>query len=97
MVIEEGVCKPDPEQTEVMKTWQVPKDVAQLSSFLGFANYYLEFIKVYTDIEVYLLRFNRKSVAWQWGDEEQSAFDALKAILTSEPVLGLATDEGSSY
>ena len=88
------MCKPDPEQTDVVKTWQAPKDVAQLSSFLGFANYYREFIKGYADIAAPLSRLNRKNATWQWGEEEQSAFDKLKEILTSEPVLGLPTDEG---
>ena len=88
------VCKPDPEQTEVVKTWQAPKDAAQLSSFLGFANYYREFIKGYADIAAPLSRLNRKNAAWQWGEEEQFAFDALKKMLTSAPVTGLPTDEG---
>ena len=68
--------------------------MAQLSSFLGFANYYREFIKGYADIAAPLSQLNRKNATWQWGEEEQSAFDALKEILTSEPVLGLPTDEG---
>ena len=76
------MCKPDPEQTDVVKTWQAPRDVAQLSSFLGFANYYREFIKGYADIAAPLSRLNRNNATWQWGEEEQSEMYALKEILT---------------
>ena len=29
----------------------------------------------------------RKDVKWQWGEEQQKAFDKLKRIFTTKPVL----------
>ena len=36
--------RPDPEAVEAVLTWKAPKTDTQLMSFLGFANYYREFI-----------------------------------------------------
>ena len=47
MVDRHGVS-PDPEAVEAVLTWKAPRTDTQLMSFLGFANYYLEFIKGYT-------------------------------------------------
>ena len=41
--------RPDPEAVEAVMTWKAPRTDTQLMSFLGFANYYCEFIKEYTD------------------------------------------------
>ena len=41
--------RPDPEAVEAVMTWKAPRTETQLLSFLGFANYYREFIKGYAD------------------------------------------------
>ena len=43
MVDRHGV-RPDPEAVEAVLTWKAPRTDTQLLSFLGFANYYREFI-----------------------------------------------------
>ena len=48
LVDKHGV-RPDPEAVEAVLTWKTPKTDTQLMSFLGFANYYREFIKGYAD------------------------------------------------
>ena len=48
LVDKHGV-RPDPEAVEAVLTWKAPKTDTQLMSFLGFANYYREFIKGYAD------------------------------------------------
>ena len=44
MVDRHGV-RPDPEAVEAVLTWKAPRTDTQLLSFLGFANYYREFIR----------------------------------------------------
>ena len=39
--------RPDPEAVEALLTCKAPKTDTQLMSFLGFANYYREFVKGY--------------------------------------------------
>ena len=48
MVDRHGV-RPDPEAVEAVLTWKAPRTDTQLLSFLGFANYYREFIKGYAE------------------------------------------------
>ena len=48
MVDRHGV-RPDSVAKEDVLTWKAPRTDTQLMSFLGFANYYREFIKRYTD------------------------------------------------
>ena len=48
MVDKYGI-RPDPDAVEAVLTWKSPKTEHQLMSFLGFANYYSEFIKGYAD------------------------------------------------
>ena len=44
MVDRHGV-RPDPKAVEAVSTWKALRTDTQLMSFLGFANYYREFIK----------------------------------------------------
>ena len=55
-------------------------------SFLGFANFYRRFIKNYSLLAAPLTRLTG-DVAFQWGEKEQEAFDKLKEIFVTEPVL----------
>ena len=48
MVDKHGM-RPDPKAVEAVLTWKAPRTDTQLLSFLGFANYYREFIKGYAD------------------------------------------------
>ena len=49
VVSEEGI-KTDPEKTEAIKNWPVPKSIKDVRSFLGFAGYYRRFIKGFSNI-----------------------------------------------
>lgn len=49
IVSEEGV-KTDPDKIEALKSWQVPRNIKELRSFLGFTGYYRRFIKDYARV-----------------------------------------------
>ena len=59
MVDRHGV-RPGPEAVEAVLTWKAPRTDTQLMSFLGFANYYREFIKGYAD----KLRVDNRALSW---------------------------------
>ena len=69
----------------------------KIMSFLGFANYYREFIKGYAD-KVYqmqkLMRNKRKK--FEWNEEAQAAFENIKQELCEAPVLGMPTEKDAS-
>ena len=74
-----------------------------LRSFLGFAGYYRRFVKDYAKIIKPLndllvghpnnkkgKRSKRTKVLWEWGPDQQNAFDTIIVKLTSPPVLAYA-------
>ena len=75
LVDKHGV-RPDPEAIEAVLTWKAPKTDTQLMSFLGFANYYREFIKGYADKIYPMQRLMRnKGKKFTWTDEAQVSFE----------------------
>ena len=52
--------RPDPEAVEAVLTWKAPRTDTHLLSFLGFANYYREFIKGYADKAYPMQKLMRK-------------------------------------
>ena len=94
MVDRHGV-RPDPEAVEAVLTWKAPRTDTQLLSFLGFANYYREFIKGYAD-KVYPMQklMRNKGKKFEWSDEAQVAFENIWRELCEAPVLGMPTEKG---
>ena len=96
LVDKHGV-RPDPEAVEAVLTWKAPKTDTQLMSFLGFANYYREFIKGYADKIYPMQRLMRnKGKKFTWTDEAQVSFENIKRELCEAPVLGMPTERGCS-
>ena len=94
LVDKHGVI-PDPEAVEAVLTWKAPKTDTQLMSFLGFANYYREFIKGYADKIYPMQRLMRnKGKKFTWTDEAQVSFENIKRELCEAPVLGMPTEKG---
>ena len=78
-----------------MLTWKAPKTDTQLMSFLGFANYYREFIKGYADKIYPMQRLMRnKGKKFTWTDEAQISFENIKRELCEAPVIGMPTEKG---
>lgn len=82
----EGIAV-DPAKVKAILEWQAPTTVKGVRSFLGFANFYRCFVEGFSDIAAPLTNLTRKNVEWQWGHEENTAFERLKEIFASEPVL----------
>ena len=94
LVDKHGV-RPDPEAVEAVLTWKAPKTDTQLMSFLGFANYYREFIKGYADKIYPMQRLMRnKGKKFTGTDEAQVSFENIKRELCEAPVLGMPTEKG---
>ena len=72
---------------QAMKQWETPKEVKDVRSFLGFANYYWRFVHRFAEIAHPLTALTKKDVAWQWGPMEEQAFHTLKQQLCDAPIL----------
>ena len=91
MVDRHGI-RPDPDAVEAVLTWKSPKTEHQLMSFLGFANYYREFIKGYAD-KVYPMQqlMRHKGKKFTWNNAAEESFQRIKKELCVAPVLGMPT------
>ena len=75
------------EKVDGVLSWPEPKNVKDVRKFLGLANYYRRFIKDFAWVARPINTLTRKNVKWQWGSEQQQAFNELKRIFTTRPVL----------
>ena len=60
-----------------------------MQKFLGLTNYYRRFIKNFARLAVPLYVLVRKEQKWKWEGEQEKAFEKLKAVFTTEPVLAI--------
>jgi hypothetical protein len=77
----------DPVKVQGIAQWPVPTTVKGVRSFLGFCNFYRAFIPKFSDIARPLNDLTKKNQQWQWGPKEQAAFEELKGICITGPVL----------
>ena len=105
VVSEQGI-EPDPRKIEKVKQWPRPKNAEEVRQFIGFAGYYRKFVldfskvaKPLTDLMPSTAKKRRGKKAkaeqtgersWKWGKEQEEAFNKLKSLLTSAPILGYA-------
>ena len=82
----EGIS-PNPKKVQTVLDWPVPRTVKEVQSFLGFTNYYRRFIKNFSQIARPLHALTKKSVPFSWSDAEQTAFNTLKHLTATSPVL----------
>lgn len=76
------------EYVEAIRTWKVPTSTKEVEQFLGFVNYHRNFIKGYSAIAKPLTLITGKK-PFEWGHEQQKAYDTLKSALQTTPVLTL--------
>jgi hypothetical protein len=76
-----------------IEEWSRPRNKKEMERFLGFTNYHRAFIKEYTQLVIPLQAFTGKRT-YQWGEEQERAFDELRQTMMRAPVLALpnATD-----
>ena len=78
----------DPAKVARVQAWPVPTTVKQVQSFLGLANYFRRFIRGYSVLAAPLSDLTRRTQSeWVWGHAQAASFEALKAALSSAPVL----------
>ena len=58
-----------------------------IQSFLGFMNFYCQFIFNYSDIVVPLTWLTWKDAPWNFTDQCQQSFNGLKEAFTTAPIL----------
>ncbi|RFN43552.1 pol polyprotein [Fusarium flagelliforme] len=64
-----------------------PEKIKEVQSFLGFANYYRQFIRDFSKLANPLTELTKKDQKFEWNNKAQDAFDKLRNSILSEPVL----------
>lgn len=86
----------DPDKVRPIRDFPVPTNRRQLRRFLGIGSYYRRFIKNYARVAAPLQKLIPEDVPFVWGQEQQNAFDAIKAALVS-PTLMLHPKPGLPF
>ncbi|GKA88503.1 reverse transcriptase domain-containing protein, partial [Tanacetum coccineum] len=79
----------DPSKIEAVKNWKAPRTPTEVRSFLGLAEYYRRFIEKFSKIAKSLTILTQKSKTFDWGEEQELAFQTLKDKLCNVPILAL--------
>lgn len=85
--IERDSFKPLNSNTAAIENVPPPENQKALRSFIGKAGFYNRFIPNRAKLLYPLYQLLKKTVEWIWDDDAQKAFEQVKQILTSAPVL----------
>jgi hypothetical protein len=77
----------DPSKVRDILEWEPPKYVHQVRSFLGLAGYYRKFIPNFSKISKPITELLKKGTKYVWSKKCDEAFQTLKKLLTTLPVL----------
>jgi transposase InsO family protein len=87
-IISQEGCKVDPCKVETMNEWREPTTGKEMYSFLGFANYFRQFIRDYATIAAPLHELvHMKKFGDKWTDLHRACFEAIKLALANAPTL----------
>lgn len=93
VVTPEGVAV-DPSKIQAVVTWPLPQRLKDVRSFLGLCSYYRRFIRNFSVLAAPLFALTQKNKIFRWDEDCRSAFEHLKRLLTTTPILALPKDEG---
>ena len=74
-------------KVEDIIAWETPRNVKEISSFLGFVNFYYQFVNGFSKVTRLLTLLTHEGVMWEWTQQCQEAFEELKKRFTEAPML----------
>jgi len=87
VVLENNTIQMDPTKIKGVAEWPHPKNPTDVCSFLGFMGFYCYFIPNYSHVARPLLDLTKKATPWVWTEAQMTAFETLKKLMCSKPVL----------
>jgi len=87
--ISEGSIAPSKRKIEAVMNFPRPRDVHNVRQYLGLTGYFRRFVQGYAQITRPFTSLLHKDTPWEWTEDQDAAFEKLKFILTSEPILKL--------
>lgn len=86
-LIDHSGVRPDPDKVEAISQLPPPRNVQELKRVLGMVNYLGKYIPALATIGQPLYELLKMKNIWTWGPSQQSAFENIKSMLTTAPVL----------
>lgn len=86
LITQQGV-KPEPKKLKAVKKFPQPRSPKNIKQFLGLAGYYRRFIQNFSCISKPLSYLLKKEVPFRWTESQDVAFNKLKDILCTQPLL----------
>ncbi|GKC78544.1 putative reverse transcriptase domain-containing protein [Tanacetum coccineum] len=88
-VIDHNGVHVDLAKIKAIRNWVAPTTPTEVRQFLELAGYYRRFIEGFSLISKPLTKLTQKDKKYEWGKEEDEAFQLLKQKLCSAPILAL--------
>ena len=86
-IVSKNRIEVDKAKVELISNLHTPKCVRDIRSFLGHARFYRRFIKDFSAIARPLCNLLAKDVPFAWSQACEAAFDKLKTMLVSPPIM----------
>ena len=83
VIVGRGQVQIETNKVKAVKEWKTSTKIKEVESFLGFANFYRQFIKNFNHMARFLNKLKGKK-EWKWGEEQQEAFGKLKEKINSK-------------
>ena len=87
----------DPKKLLAVNDWPQPKTATEVRQFVGLASYYRKFIPNFATVCKPLHQLTEKNNCFAWTEKCQNAFDNLKKLLTSAPILSYPLLQGQRF
>ena len=96
ILLDKEGLRSDPEKVVPVLEYPTPHNIKQLGRFLGMVGWYARFIRNESSIKIPLVKLLCKRIEWQWGEDQEEAFETLKRALIMTPVLARPDFNGAS-
>jgi len=87
LVISENEVSMDLVKVVGVREWPTPENKTDVQAFLGFVNFYQRFIRDFSAKARSFFNLTCSEQVWTWSGKEQIAFEDLKTVVTTAPVL----------
>ena len=89
--------RPDPKRVKDLLNAQVPKDICDVHSLSGMANYSSKYIKNFATITAPLRELTKKDTRFEWKQIHQEAFTKLTKALSTAPCMSYFDKHKDTY
>ena len=80
----------NPKKVKAIQDWPTPKNISEVRSFHGQTSFYRRFVRDFSTLAAPLNEIVKKNVVFEWGDQQEKAFTALKEKLTNASILAFS-------